>query len=96
MRYSRRELLRSFLDPQHLTGEDGASGVSTGEVGIRLHSDRCLAWQRTVCDVCREVCPEAAIVFEGLFEPRIVQEACTYCGECVTDCPTAALQITAP
>ncbi|NLU35027.1 MAG: 4Fe-4S binding protein [Wolinella succinogenes] len=53
----------------------------------------CLAWQKTLCASCKEVCDEGAIIFLGLFRPEIAP-SCTACGRCVGVCPTQAISLT--
>ncbi|NPA03436.1 MAG: ferredoxin-type protein NapF [Epsilonproteobacteria bacterium] len=51
----------------------------------------CLAWNKTICSLCKEMCEERAIKFEMLFSPTI-EENCTGCGFCVAVCPTKAIR----
>ena len=52
----------------------------------------CLAWQKTICSMCKDVCLDSAIRFTGLFNPEITDD-CTGCGFCVGVCPTGAIKI---
>jgi len=52
----------------------------------------CLAWQKTICSMCKDVCLDRAIEFVGLFNPQI-NDKCTGCGFCVGVCPTKAIKI---
>ena len=52
----------------------------------------CLAWQKTICSMCKDVCLDNAIDFAGLFNPEI-NDRCTGCGFCVGVCPTNAIKI---
>jgi len=52
----------------------------------------CLAWQKTICSMCKDVCLDRAIEFVGLFNPQI-NDDCTGCGFCVSVCPTQAIKI---
>jgi Pyruvate/2-oxoacid:ferredoxin oxidoreductase delta subunit len=63
------------------------AGVVNVDGIVRIVNSRCLAWQKSFCSVCSERCPEqgAILVEEG--RPRVVAEACTGCGICVTLCP---------
>ena len=59
--------------------------------------DSCLALRGTVCQSCRDVCPEAAIRFVprrgGPFLPEVHADACTGCGACISTCPVSAIAI---
>ena len=50
----------------------------------------CLAWHKTVCSMCKDICEIGAIQFTGLFNPEI-SEVCNGCGFCVGICPTQAI-----
>ncbi|RMH60692.1 MAG: ferredoxin-type protein NapF [Calditrichaeota bacterium] len=67
-----------------------------GPITAHIHLDftRCLAWQNTLCQSCREACPEEAIFFEGLRNPNIRKDVCTRCGLCVPVCPVSCMEIT--
>ncbi len=51
----------------------------------------CLAWQKTICSMCKDICDVRAIDFVGLFNPQITQE-CNGCGFCIGVCPTQAIR----
>jgi len=51
----------------------------------------CMAWHHTICSSCRDACDKNAIIFEGLFRPRIA-DGCDGCGFCVAVCPSAAIK----
>ncbi|BAF70909.1 4Fe-4S binding protein [Nitratiruptor sp. SB155-2] len=51
----------------------------------------CLAWQKTICSMCKDICEVNAIDFVGLFNPEI-NEKCTGCGFCLAVCPTKAIR----
>jgi len=52
----------------------------------------CLAWNKTICNLCKEVCLDRAIEFVGLFNPQIDDKLCSGCGFCVGVCPTQAIR----
>ena len=52
----------------------------------------CLAWQKTICSMCKDACIDGAIDFAGLFNPEI-NAKCTGCGFCVGVCPTNAIMM---
>lgn len=56
----------------------------------RVRSGACLAHLGSFCTTCRERCPEegAIVLEEG--RPRIVEDHCTGCGQCVPLCPAPA------
>lgn len=54
---------------------------------------KCLAWNKTLCSFCLDVCDERAIKFLGLLRPEIITDLCTGCGFCVGVCPTDAIKI---
>jgi ferredoxin-type protein NapF len=59
--------------------------------------ESCLARSGTVCQSCRDVCPEMAIHFAprrgGPFLPKVQADACTGCGACIAICPVSAITI---
>lgn len=93
MIWNRRQLLRSLVEPAGWTRAVAALREEAAVAGIALESRRCLAWRRTICSVCAERCAENAIVFSGLFAPRVHDERCTGCGDCVAVCPAGALHL---
>ncbi len=72
------------LDPAASTGVPGR---------LVLSRDDCLAWQRTICSCCTEICPEWALISLGDLQPRLIEDSCTCCGLCVGICPTGALRV---
>lgn len=57
------------------------------EIGILT----CLAWNKTICRSCADVCNDKAIRFTGLWNPEIDSNACTACGFCIGVCPAYAI-----
>ncbi|MFZ2888908.1 4Fe-4S binding protein [Sulfuricurvum sp.] len=53
----------------------------------------CLAWNKTICRSCADVCNDKAIQFTGLWNPEIDSNACTVCGFCVGVCPASTITI---
>ena len=76
-----------------LTG--GAAGPRPDPVA-RI-ADGCLARAGVVCQACGDTCPERAIRFQlqrgGPPLPRIDEDRCTGCGECMPVCPVAAITL---
>lgn len=60
---------------------------------IHLDFSRCLAWQGTICQSCKDACPEEAIVFDGMKNPNIRKDVCTRCGLCLSVCPVSCIKI---
>lgn len=60
---------------------------------IELKYAGCLAWNQTMCYSCKEACREDAIQFNGLFKPVILEEKCTYCGDCTLVCPVGSITV---
>ncbi len=56
-----------------------------------IDTNSCLGWNKTMCFSCKDVCPENAIIFSGLFKPEILQDRCRACGFCVKPCPVHAI-----
>lgn len=60
-------------------------------------SAQCLAFQRTECRCCQDVCETRAILFSpvpaGVAIPHLEHERCTTCGACLRACPVAALSL---
>ena len=99
MTYTRRDLLKRIINPASWAGSDTepapVPAVPEFPPGqdILLQKDECIAWGRGVCDRCGTACPENAIIFVGMLHPRIIDQRCTLCGDCVPVCPTQAIAI---
>ncbi|MGD9717575.1 MAG: 4Fe-4S dicluster domain-containing protein [Sulfuricurvum sp.] len=65
---------------------------ATVEIGIL----NCLAWNKTICRTCADVCNEKAIHFTGLFNPQIDPARCSACGFCIGVCPAYTISVKAP
>lgn len=63
------------------------------DMSIEINLLKCLAWNRTICSLCKDPCLDDAIRFLGLFRPEIEADKCTQCGFCVSVCPTQAVEI---
>ncbi|MEZ0322857.1 MAG: ferredoxin-type protein NapF [Hydrogenothermaceae bacterium] len=63
------------------------------EAVTTINTDKCLAWNKTMCFSCRDYCIDDAIKFKGLFNPEIISSKCTNCGFCVISCPVKAIEI---
>lgn len=82
---TRRDFFRKLAGKKVETPPAGPS--------IALNYASCLAWNQTMCYSCKEACMEDAIQFNGLFKPVILEEKCTYCGDCAPVCPVASLTV---
>jgi ferredoxin len=71
--------------------EYGEEEREDGNAAISLSRERCFSHQNSICFSCREVCPEHAIEFTGMFNPEIIEDLCTGCALCVSVCPADAL-----
>jgi ferredoxin-type protein NapF len=70
-----------------------AEPVKALKAEIQIGILSCLAWNKTICRSCADVCNEKAIQFTGLWFPEIDPLACTACGFCVGVCPAFAISI---
>jgi ferredoxin len=52
----------------------------------RVRPHTCLAFT-SICSVCAERCPEPGAIVVEQGRPRVVEQACTGCGECIRVCP---------
>jgi len=59
---------------------------------VKINILGCLAWQKTICSMCKDICDVNAIDFLGLFNPEI-NEKCNGCGFCIGVCPTGAIKV---
>ncbi|MCP4571400.1 MAG: 4Fe-4S dicluster domain-containing protein [bacterium] len=87
---SRRDLLRGLTSASYWDERRAASRLPAGQ-DILLDPAECVAWGRGLCDRCEKACPEQAIVFVGMMNPRIYHQRCTLCGDCGPVCPTDAI-----
>lgn len=71
-------------------------GIAPWSLQIAFNSD-CLAARDVVCRTCGESCEQGAIRFPprvgGVARPQLDSRACTGCGACLADCPTAAIRV---
>ena len=58
-----------------------------------INPSKCIAWNKTVCFSCQDICEENAIIYKGMFNPVIDLEKCTSCGFCISVCPTFAIDL---
>lgn len=67
-----------------------------GRIDAQVHIGilSCLAWNKTICRSCADVCNEKAIQFTGLFNPEIDPDKCTACGFCIGVCPAYTISVT--
>ena len=95
MAMSRRQLLGGFLKPDFWSSRQRrarAADLPEG-VDILLDQDKCIAWGRGICTKCEEVCPEDALYFVGMMNPRVLHHRCTLCSDCVPVCPENAILV---
>ncbi|MDD5717920.1 MAG: 4Fe-4S binding protein [Sulfuricurvum sp.] len=71
-----------------------AEPVKTLSARVEIGILSCLAWNKTICRSCADVCNDKAIQFTGLFNPEIDPEACTACGFCIGVCPAYTITVT--
>ena len=46
------------------------------------------------CAICADICPEVALTMgPDDLRPTWLADRCTLCGECVVECPTAAITL---
>ena len=82
----------TFCDECALVCEPGVLMIEAKKDLPKLQIDMlsCLAWQKTICSMCKDICDVRAIDFTGLFNPQI-NEKCNGCGFCIAVCPTRAI-----
>ncbi len=78
--------------------DDGALPASTANRRVARVAGSCFSVQGVICRLCEMQCPEKAIrlisLCGGYARPQVSAERCTGCGECVTACPSGALEMT--
>ena len=57
---------------------------------ININEAKCLAWNKTLCSYCLDVCENKSIKFNAMLYPEIL-ESCTKCGICKSICPVDAI-----
>ena len=62
---------------------------------IKINESKCVSWHGVMCFSCKEPCLDDAIIFAGLFKPKIDDDKCTSCGFCIAKCPSNAIEIVA-
>lgn len=57
---------------------------------MKISPNSCLAWNKSICYSCKDVCPKE-IKYLGMFYPEII--SCNGCGLCISRCPNDAIKI---
>ncbi|MDO9208648.1 MAG: 4Fe-4S binding protein [Sulfuricurvum sp.] len=70
-----------------------AEPVNALNAEVRIGILSCLAWNKTICRSCADVCNDKAIQFTGLWNPEINLDACTACGFCIGVCPAYTITV---
>lgn len=70
-----------------------AEPITSLKAEIKIDILSCLAWNKTICRSCADVCNEKAIQFTGLWFPEIDSTACTACGFCIGVCPAFTITL---
>lgn len=70
-----------------------AEPVNRINAEVRIGILSCLAWNKTICRSCADVCNDKAIEFTGLFNPEIDPLKCTACGFCIGVCPAYTITV---
>lgn len=60
------------------------------QVIMKISVNTCLAWNKSICYSCKDVCPKE-IKYLGMFYPEII--SCNGCGLCLSRCPNGAIKI---
>lgn len=58
-----------------------------------INPNKCIAWNKTICFSCYDICEENAIIYKGMFNPVIDLDKCTGCGFCVSVCVANSIEI---
>jgi len=70
-----------------------AQPVTAINAEVRIGILSCLAWNKTICRSCADVCNDKAIEFTGLWNPEIDPTKCTACGFCIGVCPAYTITV---
>ncbi|MFZ2969179.1 MAG: 4Fe-4S binding protein [Sulfuricurvum sp.] len=70
-----------------------AEPITSLKAEVKIGILSCLAWNKTICRSCADVCNDKAIQFTGLWNPEIDSNACTACGFCVGVCPAFTITL---
>lgn len=63
---------------------------SQTQVIMKINPSSCLAWNKSICYSCKDVCPKE-IKYLGMFYPEIL--SCNGCGLCISRCPNDAIKM---
>jgi len=58
-----------------------------------INPNKCIAWNKTICFSCYDICEENAIIYKGMFNPVIDLDKCTGCGFCISVCVANSIEI---
>ncbi|MBR2790475.1 MAG: 4Fe-4S dicluster domain-containing protein [Eggerthellaceae bacterium] len=71
------------------TGALRAFDPAMEKIGIAvIDTEACIAYERAGCTQCFDICEYDAIVVEQGSFPKIINDRCNGCGECVYVCPS--------
>ncbi len=67
----------------------------TLDIGVAVIVEKdCVAWDWIGCTVCKDECPQKAIILDDNKRPVVIPEKCNGCGICELKCPATALRKT--
>lgn len=58
-----------------------------------INPNKCIAWNKTICFSCYDICEENAIIYKGMLNPVIDLDKCTGCGFCISVCVANSIEI---
>lgn len=94
---SQAKKMPSVTRAQFLRGDWQERSLPPSRDTVARIGPGCLARRDVLCRACGEACATGAIAFPPALGraplPRIDDDACTGCGECLATCPAAALML---
>jgi MinD superfamily P-loop ATPase len=52
----------------------------------KFNQEKCIAWNRNICYICKDRCPADAIKSLSGCDPIVEIDRCTGCGQCASAC----------
>ncbi len=85
-KFSRRAIFGGLLGRKNDSQSEGSSREDPTRV-VQLRTVACITFRGTACSICADHCPSPGAIEMQRGRPKILEDLCTGCGDCVPLCP---------